>query len=411
MKRDIKLFPRVRPYINAKSLNYHIAQKNDFEFAAKTAALFSTNDFYFTNGRSGLKWILVKLRKLKKKKLRIGVQAFTCHVVVQAILESLNTPVFLDIDSSSFTTPLRCIDFEQIDVLILTHLFGIPNPDYFQICECCHSKNICLIEDLALTFQSSFDGSDVGKAGDAAFFSFGFDKPVSCYQGGMLRVNNTKLADKIADDYCTLPKESTAEQIKDLRKLQLAYELYDEFKYQPGYPYMIGDSLLPILTRVNHPYLLTKSFKIQKLFSGLYDRLTKHSPSIKVKRMGSIKSSYLDTLFKIYPQIHKIRLTAAEMAREKIQSVFSDVIVPSLSQDFEPAWHRLPILVPESQKKRIIQWALGNQVEIGTFNWNHLCFEPFTIYRKVNPGNYPQANAVKKQILNLPLWSEAIWAF
>ncbi len=411
MKRDIRLFPRVRPYINAKSLNYHIAQKNDFKFAAKKAAIFSTNHFYFTNGRSGLKWILVKLRKLKKKKLRIGVQAFTCHVVVQAILESLNSPVFLDIDSNYFTTPLKYIDFEQIDVLILTHLFGIPNPDYFKICERCHSKNIYLIEDLALTFQSSFEGSEVGKAGDAAFFSFGFDKPVSCYQGGLLRVNNTKLADKIADDYYTLPKESTAEQIKDLRKLQLAYELYDEFKYQPGDPYMIGDSLLAILTKVNHPHVLTISFKIQKLFSELYDRLINVSPSIKVKRMGPIKSSYLNTLFKIYPQIHKIRLTAAEMAREKLQSVFSDVILPSLSQDYEPSWHRLPILAPEKKKKKIIQWATRNQVEIGTFNWTYLCFEPFPIYSKVNPGNYPQANAVKNQILNLPIWSEAIWAF
>ena len=195
----------------------------------------------------------------------------------------------------------------------------------------------------------------------------------------MLRVNNTKLADKIADDYCTLPKESTAEQIKDLRKLQLAYELYDEFKYKPGYPSMIGDSLLPILTRVNHQYFLTKSFKIQKLFSGLYDRLTKHRPSIKVKRMGPIKSSYLDTLFKIYPQIHKIRLTAAEMAREKIQSVFSDVIVPNLKIS---SLHGIafPYLPLNLRKKRLFNglWEIKSKLELLTgiiFALNH---SPYT---------------------------------
>jgi dTDP-4-amino-4,6-dideoxygalactose transaminase len=411
MKRDIKLFPRVRPYINAKSLYYHIDQKNDVEFVAKMAAKFSTNNFFFTNGRSSLKWILAKLRKLKKKKLRIGLQAFTCHIVVQAILESLNTPVFLDIDSNSFTTPLKYINFEQIDVLILTHLFGIPNPEYFEICERCHSKNIYLIDDLALTFQSSSKGSEVGKAGDAAFFSFGFDKPISCYQGGLLRVNNTKLADKIVDDYYTLPKESTIEQISDLKKLQLSYDLYNEFKYRPGYPYMLGDSLLPILTKVNNKYMLSMSFSVHKLFKELYFRLFKQNSSIKVKRMGPIKCSYLDTVVKLYPQIRKMRLIAAEMAREKILSVFSDIILPILSKDDEPSWHRLPLLAPESKRKKIIQWANQNQVEIGSLNWNYLCFEPFKIYSKINPINYPQANAVKNQILNLPIWSEAIWSF
>jgi dTDP-4-amino-4,6-dideoxygalactose transaminase len=411
MKKNTKLFPRVRPYIDAKALDFHIALKNDFRFPEKKTGRFSTNHFYFTSGRASLKWTLTELRKLKRKQLRIGVQAFTCHVVVQAILESSNSPVFLDIDPNVFTTPLKGIDFEQIDVLILTHLFGIPNPDYFKICERCHSKNIYLIEDLALTFQSSLEGIEVGRHSDAAFFSFGFDKPVCCYQGGMLRVNNTTLADKIADDYDTLPIESTAEQLKDLKKLRLAYELYDEFKYQPGYPYMLGDPLLPILTRTTHPSGLAISFKIHKLFKALYTGLINQRPSIQIKRMGPIKSSYLNTLFDIYPQAHKIRLTAAKLAQKKIQSVFSHVALPNLSQDCEPSWHRFPVLVPESQIEMITQWARRNQVEIGTFNWGYLCFQPFPEYSKVNPGDYPRANAVKNKILNLPLWSEAIWAF
>lgn len=151
---------------------------------------------------------ITQIGKLAKKKLKVGIQAFTCHLVVQAILESSNTPVFLDIDSNYFTTLMENIDFDRIDALVLTHLFGIPNPDYFPICEKCRSKNIYLIEDLALTFKSTVNGNEIGREGDAAFSSFGFDKPVSCYQGGMLGVNNKKLIDNILEDYGGLPEES-----------------------------------------------------------------------------------------------------------------------------------------------------------------------------------------------------------
>ena len=203
------------------------------------------NEFFFSSGRGSLKWLLSNIRELKQKFLRVGIQAFTCQVVPQAILESNNIPVFFDISSKYYTTLISNIDFDDIDVL--THLFGIPNPDYFKICKICRKKQIIVIDDLALTFRSSIGGEEIGYASNAAFYSFGFDKPVSCYSGGLLRVNKDSLIDQLQDNFDNLPEESNKRQLNDLTKLRVFYELFDKNKYVQGFFYDIDNHFLPII--------------------------------------------------------------------------------------------------------------------------------------------------------------------
>ena len=175
-------FSRVRPYVNNVSLRFLLNQNEELKKQVEYKSVYPTkNQFFFSSGRGSLKWLLRILRRLRKKSLGVGLQAFTCQVVPQAILESGNYPVFFDISPEYYTSLIDDLAFEQIDILILTHLFGIPNPDYFRICDICNRKNIFLIDDLALTFKSSVVMEEIGYASDAAFYSFGFDKPISCY--------------------------------------------------------------------------------------------------------------------------------------------------------------------------------------------------------------------------------------
>ena len=142
MSRNSVCFARIRPYINTDFLNFILGNKN----ASKKhddSIRPAKNEFFFSSGRGSLKWLLSNIRELKQKALRVGIQAFTCQVVPQAILESNNIPVFFDISSKYYTTLISNINFDDIDVLILTHLFGIPNPDYFKICEICKKKTDC----------------------------------------------------------------------------------------------------------------------------------------------------------------------------------------------------------------------------------------------------------------------------
>ena len=355
------------------------------------------------------------LRRLRKKSLGVGLQAFTCQVVPQAILESGNYPVFFDISPEYYTSLIDDLAFEQIDILILTHLFGIPNPDYFKICDICNRKNIFLIDDLALTFKSSVGMEEIGYASDAAFYSFGFDKPISCYEGGLLRLNNEVLADQLQSYFNNLPQETPKREVNDLRKLQIFYELFDKHEYVLGSSYEIEDYWLSIINfmqfnRINTHRILALLRKLSRHLNKLFlDKAQRKTNSIDVIRMGQLKLDYLNTLWALYPDVHRKRLSAAVKTKQKISSAFEDVLLPNLPGNLEPSWHRLPILAPENKKIEIIEWGKRNGIEIGPYNWDVLCFEPFLEFKGLNPEKFPRSNLVKKHILNLPIWSEEIW--
>lgn len=418
MNRKGVCFSRVRPYINDASLTFFLRQKDQLtEHGKYESAHSAKNHFFFSSGRASLKWLLKVLRKLNNRPLKVGVQAFSCEVVPQAILESGNYAIFFDISTEYYTTLIDDIAFEQIDILILTHLFGIPNPDYFRICEAAKSRKILVIDDLALTFKSSVGGQEIGSASDAAFYSFGFDKPVSCYEGGLLRVNNEGLIDQLENYFDNLPQEPHKKQVSDLRKLEMFYELFDKEKYVLGSCYDIQDYLLPI---INFPQFRRRNLHrtlsfLKKLFNQMnklvFDKVQRKTSSIRIFRMGQLKLDYLNTLWDLYPEIHRKRLSAADKAERKIYSLFGYIFSPRLPEDIQPSWHRLPMLVPQDKRPEIIRWGKRNGIEIGVYNWGVLCFEPFEEFRNLDPEKFPKSSLVKKQILNLPIWDEEIWKF
>lgn len=416
MSRNSECFARIRPYINRDFLNF-ILKNKDASKKHDDSIRPAKNEFFFSSGRGSLKWLLSNIRELKQKFLRVGIQAFTCQVVPQAILESNNIPVFFDISSKYYTTLISNINFDDIDVLILTHLFGIPNPDYFKICKKCKKKQIIVIDDLALTFRSSIGGEEIGYASNAAFYSFGFDKPVSCYSGGLLRVNKDSLIDQLQDNFDNLPEESNKRQLNDLTKLRVFYELFDKNKYVHGFFYDIDNHFLPIINfwEFRGKEVYRAFFFLRRLFSytcKLFFRKNQGKPDpIEMVRMGQLKYDYLTTLFHLYPDVHKRRLLAANKAKEKIQSIFGNISLPTSRDNIESSWHRLPMLASQDKRHQIIQWGKENGIEIGAYNWSVLSFEPFEELKYLKPEMFPISNLVKTQILNLPIWDEQIWEF
>jgi len=122
------------------------------------------------------------------------------------------------------------------EVLILTHLSGIPNPDYVDIATECKRRNMLLIEDLAQTWGASICGAKVGTLGDVALWSFGFDKPISAFRGGTLWVNESgalpMLLPELHHDYWALPQEASAGAAGDLYQLSLHHGLTEPNAYQ-----------------------------------------------------------------------------------------------------------------------------------------------------------------------------------
>ena len=82
--------------------------------------------------------------------------------------------------------------------VVPTHLFGLPC-DLDEILSMAHRHNLFVIEDCAHTLGATYRGRPVGTFGDAAFFSFQTLKPLNTYGGGMALVQDSGLAQRVAD--------------------------------------------------------------------------------------------------------------------------------------------------------------------------------------------------------------------
>lgn len=139
----------------------------------------------FTLGRHALS-ILLKALDINPGD-KVGVCAFTCLAVVEAIKVCEATPVYLDIDEHLCIDPHEILvhDNGSLKVVILQHTFG--NPGRFeQLLAACNKIGAKIIEDCAHAPDCSWNNRKLGKWGEAAIG-----------QGGMLTVNSTGLLEKI----------------------------------------------------------------------------------------------------------------------------------------------------------------------------------------------------------------------
>ena len=224
------MFTRARPHVDVDALLTHL----DACPRERPSTTELTSEFHFSSGRGALKWLLIELRQRFGQRLLIGVQAFTCEAVVHAIEESGNLATFVDIDLSTYSTSSASIENCPMDVLILTHLFGIPNPDYVEIADICRRRGVILIEDLAQSAGACIDAHQVGSLSDFSIFSFGFDKSISTYRGGMLRLGAREDPARWCTRFNRLLAEPEGRGRADLAALYLLFLETDPRRYRIG---------------------------------------------------------------------------------------------------------------------------------------------------------------------------------
>lgn len=125
------------------------------------------------------------------------VPAFTWVATANVVLYCGATPVFVDVDRTSFnldTNKLALAITERTRAIITVHLFGLCS-DMDRILET--AKNIPVIEDAACASGSAYKGRTAGSLGRAAAFSFHPRKSITTGEGGMITTNDENLAEKI----------------------------------------------------------------------------------------------------------------------------------------------------------------------------------------------------------------------
>lgn len=174
------------------------------------------------SGRSALHNIL---KMTPAEKPLVATPAFTCPAVVETILKAGKTPRFFD-----FTERPGCINWEglatrlnsQYAALIITHYFGVP-VDFLPIVNRAKRLGVTLVEDCAHCLGAKIRDRYCGTIGDASFFSFSTDKPISLGYGGAFVLNTTSLRSSTV--FHTYNSPTFNRQRRFLRELQASLQI------------------------------------------------------------------------------------------------------------------------------------------------------------------------------------------
>jgi dTDP-4-amino-4,6-dideoxygalactose transaminase len=150
---------------------------------------------------SGTDALVMALKALEVRRGdEIITVSFTFTSTVDSVVHNGGTPVFVDIDSESYTIDVRKLEHKitnKTKAIIPVHLYGNPC-DMNPIIETAEKHGLYIVEDAAQAHGAEYNGRKVGSLGHIACFSFYPSKNLGAYgDAGMIVTNDPDIGDKI----------------------------------------------------------------------------------------------------------------------------------------------------------------------------------------------------------------------
>ncbi len=317
----------------------------------------------------------------------VMTQAFTCLAVPASVRQAGAAPVYAD------TVP-RTYNLDPVDVrrkvtgrtraIIVQHTFGIPGP-VDELRRIASRNNLLLLEDCAHGLGAAYKGRKVGTLGDAAFFSFGRDKTLSCVFGGAVSSADGKViaeAKRIEEGKSSPPLIWTKQQLLHPLLLKAVLPLY--FKAGTGKALLVAWQKLGFLSKAVEP------------------REKKGEPARHLDYAFPGGLAYL-----LSNQLEKLdRYTAR---RRRAARTYLDALagrttaLPAPLGNTAPAWLRFPLLVKDP--RRLHQAARQQQILLG--DWYDSAVAPVDSDQKslgYRTGSCPRAEEASRHVVNLPTY-------
>ncbi len=169
------------------------------------------NRYWVGSAREGLRQVLLGIRGK-----RVGIPAYTCHVVLDAVRRAGCEPVFYDSGVIVSVEDIATV-IKDVDVLVVCYNFGFVS-DVDKIVELCREHDVVVVEDCAQAF-----GVHVGGFGEYAVYSFGLSKNIG-FCGGMV-------ASKGGMGEIHLPKYPLGKLLSVIGKVAAAPLLFNKYVY------------------------------------------------------------------------------------------------------------------------------------------------------------------------------------
>ena len=199
-------------------LNISFPLKNQWAFCFGQAYSPAKGEYLLNHARSG---IVMALRAALPDGGRVGVVAYNCHTVANAVVESGCTPIFVDVTEDLHINEQHLATL-QLDALVLTNLFGIHN-------------DIAAIRQVVGTLPIIVDnahGYGLPVEGDYCVYSINQGKFPALGEGGILRVNNPIYQAAIDAQYAALKGYSNLQEIKLYATMLLKALMHTPWIYQ-----------------------------------------------------------------------------------------------------------------------------------------------------------------------------------
>ena len=211
----------------------------------------------------------------------------TANVIIHAGAK----PVFADVDLKTMNIdPVRIEEkiTKYTKAIIPVHMAGRPC-DMDKIMKIAKKHKLLVIEDAAHAIESVYKGKKIGNIGDLACFSFYVTKNLVTAEGGMITLNNKKIADKIKV-YALhgMDKDAWARYSDSgFKKYEVVY---------PGYKYNMTDiqAAMGIQQMKKTKNFLRRRKEIWKIYNNAFKDLPVITPSDP--EPGTVHSYHLYTL-------------------------------------------------------------------------------------------------------------------
>lgn len=146
-------------------------------------------------GRHAL-WTFLQTAPLREGD-EVLVAAYNFYVVVRLLVQRGLVPVFVDVEPGTLcmsADDLRARLGPRSRMALVTHIYGHP-ADLRRVAAVCRERGLLLFEDCAHAVGTLHEGRQVGQEGDGALFSFGVEKLINSFGGGLLAARPELLRD------------------------------------------------------------------------------------------------------------------------------------------------------------------------------------------------------------------------
>lgn len=331
----------------------------------------SADIFPFSRASKALTFFLNQHAVNEKNK--VLVSAFQCSQIYEAIKQANCEAVFFDHADQKGSIDWHLVSQyfdDDFIAVIIPHLFGVPT-DFTPILESAKKHNIFIVEDCAHTLGGILNQKMAGAIGDAAIFSFSYDKPISLGFGGLLMIKDPEIKMEMSSNFL--------EMEADKKTLDDFYQWLKQRRWLIDKRGGVSARIISLLKKMR--VFKEKQHQIPDFF-------------------GPVRSALGCMILADYPHISEKRNAHTKFFKENFPDQFWD---PEESKGkVKPSWLRFKLLCENHEQACSIGSALTKKgYRSGILNWPE-CLPALEDHKDLK-AQYPNAYYFTRCAVDIPI--------